>query len=303
MKTLYTVGISEFKKSFALYDNFQDKVIVADLTPNGKLENNGVDIRTISARLQALTFILVQKGTMKIYVDYYPYTLSANCILILMPTHILQVDTFSSDFQAKMLLLDMEFLQDNRPDNAHISITNFMEMRKKPVIELIREENNHLETYINNVKEKIRLRTHLLQTEVIKNTIASFALELANILLGKRENLHTPTLSRQEDIMNKFLTLLLEHCKEEHEVSFYAEKLFITPQYLSLVLKGLTGNTANTFIDKAIMSEAKILIRSNEYSIQQIADILHFADQSTFGKFFKKHTGVSPLEYKKRLAL
>ena len=126
---------------------------------------------------------------------------------------------------------------------------------------------------------------------------------MVNIMIGKRESLTPPSinLSRREEIVNNFLQLLLNNCKEEHEVSFYAEKLSITPQYLSLVLKDITGKTANSIIDEAIMSEAKILIRSQDYSIQQIADILHFSDQSSFGKFFKKHTGVSPVEYKKRL--
>lgn len=84
-------------------------------------------------------------------------------------------------------------------------------------------------------------------------------------------------------------------------MSYYAKKLFITPQYLSVVLKDLTGKTANILINQAIMTEARILIRSQAYSIQQIADQLCFADQSTFGKFFKKNEGISPAEYKKQL--
>lgn len=302
METLYTVGISEFKKTFTLYDNFQDKVIITDLTGSDRMEKGEVDIRMISARLNGLTFILVQNGTMKLNVDYYPHTLSANSLLLLMPSHIFQVEDISFDFKAKVLLLDLEYLQDNKPENAHISISNFMEVRKNPIVEFTQEEYKHLETYIADIKEKIHLRNHFLQAEVIKNRILAFTIELVNILLGKRDNLQPRSLSRREEIVNKFLALLLEHCKEEHEVSFYAEKLFITSQYLSLILKDITGNTANVLIDKALMMEAKILIRSNEYSIQQIADILHFSDQSSFGKFFKKHTGASPMEYKKKIS-
>ncbi|MDH6304874.1 AraC family transcriptional activator of pobA [Parabacteroides sp. PF5-5] len=299
MKTIYTVGVNEFKKLFTLYDNFEDKVILIDLS---KYETNDylLEARLTTIRLTTLTCILVLKGTMKIYVDYRPYDLSSNCFLILMPSHTLQIEEASSDFQAKMLLLDLDFIQENRPEHIHPSIANLMEIRNNPIVELLQGETKLLISCMELIKEKIHLRAHLLQKEVIKNALVAFSLEMVNILMVKKEQFHTHTMSRQDEILNKFLTLLLEHCKEEHEVSFYAEQLFITPQYLSLVLKNATGSTANKLIDKAIMAEAKILLRSNEYSIQQIADILHFSDQSAFGKFFKRHTNMSPAEYKKK---
>ena len=177
-----------------------------------------------------------------------------------------------------------------------------MELRKHPVTLFTQKEMAHILKYISSIKEKIHIHNHLFQPAVIRITFLSFLLELLNIVISKYDVL-TPKApsSRREEIFNKFLELLLGHCKEQHEVSYYAEKLFITPQYLSLVLKDITGKTANILIDQAIIMEAKLLLRSQEYTIQQIADILHFADQSTFGKFFKKNVGVSPLEYKKRL--
>ena len=89
------------------------------------------------------------------------------------------------------------------------------------------------------------------------------------------------------------------YCKEQHVVSFYAEQLYITPQYLSLILKELTGRSANKWIDEALMQEAKILLKAPQATVQQVAVALHFSDQSTFGKFFKKHAGMSPMEYRK----
>ena len=67
--------------------------------------------------------------------------------------------------------------------------------------------------------------------------------------MGKKELMTAPTLSRKEELFEQFLQLLFEHCKEQHVVTFYAEKLFITPQYLSLILKELTGKSANKWID------------------------------------------------------
>ena len=102
--------------------------------------------------------------------------------------------------------------------------------------------------------------------------------------MGKEELMTAPTLSRKEELFEQFLQLLFEHCKEQHVVTFYAEKLFITPQYLSLILKELTGKSANKWIDDALIVEAKMLLKAPQATVQQVADILHFSDQSTFGK-------------------
>jgi AraC-like DNA-binding protein len=99
--------------------------------------------------------------------------------------------------------------------------------------------------------------------------------------------------------MNQFLQLLFDHAKEQHAVTFYAGKLFITPQYLSLILKELTGKSANKWIEDALIVEAKVLLKMPQTTVQQVADKLNFSDQSTFGKFFKKHIGLSPMEYRK----
>ena len=106
-------------------------------------------------------------------------------------------------------------------------------------------------------------------------------------------------ISRKEELLEKFLKLLFENFKEKHIVTFYAEKLFITPQYLSLILKDLTGKSANKWIDDVLIVESKIRLKAPDATVQQVADDLCFSDQSTFGKFFKKHIGISPMEYRK----
>jgi AraC-like DNA-binding protein len=127
----------------------------------------------------------------------------------------------------------------------------------------------------------------------------NFSYELANIFSNKKEMFSKPKISRKEELLEKFLKLLFESFKEKHIVTFYAEKLCITPQYLSLILKELTGKSANKWIDDVLIVEAKIRLKAPDATVQQVADELCFSDQSTFGKFFKKHIGISPMEYRK----
>lgn len=110
----------------------------------------------------------------------------------------------------------------------------------------------------------------------MQNAFVGFLLEIANIFMGKKDGLLMPALSRKEELFEQFLQLLFEHCKEQHVVTFYAEKLFITPQYLSLILKELTGKSANKWIDDALIVEAKILLKAPQATVQQVADMLHF---------------------------
>lgn len=176
---------------------------------------------------------------------------------------------------------------------------HYMQIRKNPCAILNSEETGHLAAQFSILREKVKLRTHCFQKEALQNALVGFYIELANIFMGKKELMTTPALSRKEELFEQFLHLLFEHCKEQHVVTFYAEKLFITPQYLSLILKELTGKSANKWIDDALIVEAKMLLKAPQATVQQVADILHFSDQSTFGKFFKKHLGISPMEYRK----
>lgn len=107
-------------------------------------------------------------------------------------------------------------------------------------------------------------------------------------------------LNRSEQILKSFISLLKENFKQQHTVTFYADKLNITPQYLTLIIKKLTGQTINEFIYEMIYSEARILLTRSDLTIQQIADELHFSDSSAFCKFFRRRSGVSPLKYRKR---
>ena len=108
-------------------------------------------------------------------------------------------------------------------------------------------------------------------------------------------------MKRSDGIMKEFADLLTKHIHKETSVEFYAEKLCISKQYLSLIVKENTRVTIGTVIASMRAEAASRLLRDPELTIQQIAEELSFADQSSFGKFFKKHTGVSPLRYRQNL--
>jgi len=80
------------------------------------------------------------------------------------------------------------------------------------------------------------------------------------------------------------------------------ENLFITPKYFSQTVKEVTGKTAGYFIDEMIMLEAKVLLNNISLSIAQVADELHFNDQFSFSKFFKRVETITPSDYRRQIA-
>jgi AraC-like DNA-binding protein len=151
---------------------------------------------------------------------------------------------------------------------------------------------------IEKLRRNIKADYHAFQEQLVENEACNFILELANITSQRTEKDPNFKLGRKEDVTSKFFKLLIVHCKEQHEVSFYATELCMTPEHLSRILKSVSGKTVNKWINDALTSESKILLRNQKINIQEVSEQLNFADQSSFGKFFKKQTGYTPIEYK-----
>ena len=104
---------------------------------------------------------------------------------------------------------------------------------------------------------------------------------------------------RKEELFEKFMREVSACYKMERSVIFYANKLCLTPKHLSGVVKEVSGKTAGEWIDNFVILEARALLKSSEMSVQEIAEYLHFANQSFFGKYFKHYVGMSPKEYRR----
>ena len=100
------------------------------------------------------------------------------------------------------------------------------------------------------------------------------------------------------EVYMKLLHLIQKHYMSERGVKFYAEKLCLSPKYLSTIVKELSGFTVQQLVFQAITKQAIFYLKNTEKSIKEISDLLHFANASDFGTFFKKQTGLSPKHYK-----
>lgn len=299
MENLPLVEITKMNREIVGVESFHDEFSIAEMDGSMHVSEKESLKDTTAMRLNALLLVLVTGGTARLNLDYNPYEIGPNHLVTIMPTHTIQISESSSNFKGYVLIISKSFLEGCTSVKNGQSMLRYMQVRKSPCFSIEPEQTEFLAAYCSSMRAKIRDTEHLFQKELIQNALDGFFLELGNIIGRKYGTIAQPSLSRKELLFEQFLQLLFKHCKEQHVVTFYADKLFITPQYLSLILKDLTGKSANKWIDDALIVEAKVLLKAPQATVQQVADALHFSDQSTFGKFFKKHMGISPMEYRK----
>ncbi len=104
--------------------------------------------------------------------------------------------------------------------------------------------------------------------------------------------------SRTHEIIDEFYLLVSTYAGQQRSVVFYAEKLHLTPQYLSTFLKQKTGRSALQWIDHITILHAKTLLKSSNLSIKEISNELHFEETSVFCRYFKRIVGLSPTTYR-----
>jgi YesN/AraC family two-component response regulator len=104
--------------------------------------------------------------------------------------------------------------------------------------------------------------------------------------------------SRERDIFNKFIYLVNRSNGIERQLDYYADKMCLSQRYLGSIIRNVSGVTAKEWIDRAAITEIKVLLKHSDKQITQIADQLHFPNYSFFSKFFKRLTGTTPKKYR-----
>ena len=117
-------------------------------------------------------------------------------------------------------------------------------------------------------------------------------------LFRQQSDRQTASRSREQTIFDRFIQLVGQHCAEHHQIGYYAERMCLTERYLSTVVRQATGTTAKDWIDRALLTRIKVELRHSDKPAAQISEELNFPNPSFFAKYFKRLTGLTPVEYK-----
>jgi len=133
--------------------------------------------------------------------------------------------------------------------------------------------------------------------KIIDHLTAALREEILVLYRSQESLLHTAN-NRNQDIFNRFLSLVSQHSAEQRTIAFYAGQLFLSPRYLSTVIKNVSGKSLMHWVDLSVVNKARIALRYADQSIAEIAHSLGFDEQTTFTRFFKRMTGTTPSRFR-----
>ena len=251
---------------------------------------------------EGMTILLVTKGEMEIELNLQRYTVGANNLIVL--SHGVMINFFgleNSDLEFYTLSFSTEFLHSVNINFTAISIPTFVE-RQSPAQLLTDDECSLLLRYFELMKLNAMAKvSEQIENNIAASLMAAIVYQLVEFHYKRIESGSTAKGQRscRNAYVQDFMKLVHVHYSRERTVSFYADKLCISPKYLSLLVKETTGKSAARWIDEFVLMEAKNLLRFSGKNVQQVAYALNFSNQSSFGKYFKHMTGQSPTEYQK----
>lgn len=249
-----------------------------------------------SHRTSAYAICLLSKGEIQLESDLFVQKAQAPAIFTIAPSAIRKFTELETHYDAKIFFFRKEIFLEGQADIHYLDKFEFFEKRGQQVVALDSSQYQKFSTYFELIHGKI-FNTAPNTSDIIRSLIY--------IVLNEIDDVHqqqppgqSPDADKGIHILSQFKALLADHFIEERKVSFYADKMHLTPKYFSTVIKEVSGKTAGAWINEMLLLEAKVRLQNKAHSIAQIAYDLDFSDPSHFGKFFKKHTGISPLEYR-----
>lgn len=249
---------------------------------------------TNPVKFSAFTSIFVHRGSGEADINLTPYSFRAPAIVNISADDIVYPRNISPDFEASFTVFSKLMVNDLGSilkDSGVIA-----GIHHNPIIELTEQQAERVENLYRDFEEIGSASDIKDPFQAVFFTCGAFMHRFGNLFY--RQLLPKKALSVNNRITERFMQLAQEHFRRERFLDFYADKLAITSKHLSRTVKDQTGHSAADWLDRLVVLEAKVMLRSSNLTIQQISDELNFPSQSFFGKYFKKHTGQSPKEFR-----
>lgn len=226
----------------------------------------------------------IVSGRARLNINLRSTELTVQSVCILPPDAIVQYEEVSDDYRVQGFSYTSmpAALAFDRVAVLHLSDADFR--RTGDYLQLMRQVLH---------KENYSLRTIGLLQMALMN-------DLHHIQDVETERQPPAQPSRQEDVFNRFIDLVNQHGSRERRIQFYAERLLLSPNRLSTIIKEYSGRTVMQWLGEKTLLQAKVLLRHSDLMIYEIADRLGFPEPTAFNRYFKREAGMTPLEYRQQ---
>lgn len=238
---------------------------------------------------------LCLQGTGKVKINFKEYEIAAGSILLLLPNQLVKLDNKSDDLVIEEIFLSLDVIL---AFPSPVDFDLFNHARRNPCIKVPEGMLNHLLEYYRFISSEYTEHDNLYREEIVKTLLYALMLEISGIYKSSEKDAEKAPAPKHEELSDRFFRLLNKHYRQERGVAFYADKMCMTPKYLSNAIKKITGKSIPMWINEAVATEAKIMLRTTTLTISQISEELNFANPSFFVQYFKQHCGTTPLKYR-----
>lgn len=291
-------NITELAKYSSEFSSFGNDYLFSRITKSRPFEA----LASGPVRLNEITLLLVVDGAVSIDANLSVFKLGPNMLMTIGADCLIRIREVDWEkLDAYIFVISMDFMRDI---NLDPNIMHSVRYKPNPtsVMELTTDESRLMKRYFDLVHLNTSHNDDPMYVRSIsRNLIAAAVYQLMQFVRKRSVAEVAPERqhSRRSTYVKDFLELVHKHHRSERSVAFYADKLFISPKYLSLIIKESTGRSAAQWIDEFVILEAKNMLRFSGKNVQQIAYELNFNNQSSFGKYFKHITGMSPTAYQR----
>ncbi|MGF7141149.1 AraC family transcriptional regulator [Roseimarinus sediminis] len=290
-KTLFSISIEQ------LLQNYNGGVgIKNDIYVTSQLKLY-CDIFNFPVRVNAFGFFVCTKGSMNVTINLTGWEMTKSTYLISLPENILKINDRSSDFEGFAILFSMDYLKFININLKEV-LPFYVYLRNNPMFRFTTQNLIRIAKFYDLIFDVLSDEKSNQKEDIIKGLSASMIYKIS-------EDLDEFGLSKifvksksKDDYFIRFMELLQQNFRTQHEVSFYSDRLSLTPKYLSSMMKEISGMSASQWINEYIIMEAKTMLKTSDMNVKQIAYYLSFPNPSFFSKYFKQYVGCSPSEFK-----
>lgn len=254
----------------------------------------------VSNHIQAtfLTVVYCTQGSGTLKVDEQPLELGVGDMLLLFHDRELRDICPSADMQCLVVAVSQELFGESYVGMQHLW-PYLLYILAHPVIHISKEEEQRILGLADMIKLRREASDYPYRQEVTLALMRIFYYDLC-FLLQRRQAIPSRNSHRHYVMFDQFLRLLKEHCHSHREVVWYANRLCVTPKYLSDVVRSVSGMPAGRWISGFVLIEIKRYLRNTSLSVKEIAQELNFSTIGFLGKYFRQHTGLSPSQYRNK---
>ena len=285
-----------------------------DFIPSGDIINIGDDFfmaeRTNEAnydllrhpcRIDAYVVAFCKSGSFKCHINLKEYEIGEGMIMVNLPQNIISVEPKESADKPTLTVIGVspKFLS-NFSSDISTMLNEAMTLLDNPCMRLEEEELYIVKEYIQLIDKYIHsdyVYAHESVSYLISSVFYLFGSFINKRIMSQNDEEKSAS-TRHKIVFERFIELVTRHHSKERGVGFYADKLCITPKYLSKIVKDTSGLSAPQWIDQYVILEAKQMLKHSDLCIKEISEELNFPNPSFFFKYFKKHTGLTPNQYR-----